>query len=119
MSIEIGSKYVKDGEVVEVLNICSVNYEDNFIKTIFYATKECLEKGGFIHIENLHIISICDFLKQYKPVTFEYMYAFKDAHNICRLPTSNFYKDDEEFELYHPNKTEYQRLDFTKRERKC
>lgn len=109
MNIEKESKWVKDGQVYTVSKVEEVLNPRNDTEILVWFS------GGMVEY---YATTQPLFLEQYKPITLEYMYAFKDNHNICRVPTSDFYKDDEEFELYHPNRTEYQRLDFTKRERK-
>ena len=69
-----------------------------------------------------HVLSVRDFLEQYKPyeVVYEYRYALQLSKERT-IVTDDFYKDDEEFVrawLSENDKSAYQRLDFTKRERK-
>ena len=105
MIIEIGSKWVKDGEVVEVHNIVETVGRDELI---WFTCK----KG------KTHILIDYDFLEQYKPyeVVYEYQYAYLDGDGSAEI-TVNFYKDDAELLSATLIKV-YQRLDFTKRERK-
>ena len=103
MSIEIGSKWFKDGEVVVIREIGKMGNID----CIMYSD------GVF------HALTMCDFLEQYKPyeVVYEYKYAYpliKDYHEI--IIVQNVYLTDEQMEK--SGTKEYQRLDFTKRERK-
>lgn len=118
MSIEINSKWVKDGEVVIIENLGN-----------FCSNKEILNFSGSsdvvqfrqCNISIIEIMYISKFLEQYKPyeVVYEYQYVYMDTDNRAET-TVSFYKDDVEFfEAYNGsfNKS-YQRLDFTKRERK-
>lgn len=110
MNIEIGSKWVKDGEVVEVSNIVHtpcVKGSAIYIHTIVYHSQ----------LEDFRARERVEFLEQYKPyeVVYEYQYACYDAVSGA-LITNNFYTDMEA--LLSINDVN-QRLDFTKRERKC
>ena len=114
MSIEIGSKWVKDVEVVEVLN-CRKNHGG-----IYQDMIPCV---WFIFDGDTHVLTERDFLEQYKPYepVYEYRYALQLSKERA-IVTDDFYKDDEEFVqawLSENDKSAYQRLDFTKRERKC
>ena len=108
MSIKIGSKWVKDGEVVEVLDRLLVEYtsRDDLrdCTIVFYQ-----DKGRYNHA-----IAQRDFLEQYKPYepVYEYKYA-TDIHCGTKILDKYFTEDEikEEYEVY-------QRIDFTKRERK-
>ena len=66
--------------------------------------------------EGNHVLTERDFLKQYKPyeVVYEYKYAYYTGVSEC---ISQDYFTDCEFETKTVYRT-YQRLDFTKRERK-
>lgn len=60
MIIEIGSKWIKDGEVVEVENIKDNHFDNNST-----SRTDCLwfwDKQG-----SIHVLTECDFLEQYKP----------------------------------------------------
>lgn len=104
MIIEIGSKWVKDGEVVEVKALTS----SILVEVVWYSKNDKKE----------HVITKDDFLEQYKPYepVYEYQWAYKRA-------TDSKWSISDIFYLYTPyltrDKAEYQRLDFTKRERKC
>ena len=104
MSIEIGSKWVKDGEVVEVHNIVETVGRD---EVIYYKCKQGKE----------HISYDYDSLEQYKPyeVVYEYLYALDYEYLGV---SEKYYKDDEEFQTKNKLCKSFQRLDFTKRERK-
>lgn len=106
MSIEIGSKWVKDGEVVEIKYI-ELAYD---VVCIFFDN------------DAYHVLAEYDFLEQYKPYepVYEYKYAFA---NISQLDSvwfdSTYFKDEIEIgKSYLLNTIKYQRIDFTKRERK-
>ena len=103
-NIEIGSKWVKDGEVVEVKALTS----SMFVEIVWYS-KNC---------EKEHVITKDDFLEQYKPyeVVYEYRYAYLDGDGSAET-TLGFYKDDAELLSTTIIKV-CQRLDFTKRKRK-
>ena len=114
MSIEIGQKYINEkGEVVEVLDI--INYrtrkgEYDFPTVIYIG-------------ERVHVLTWKDFAEQYNhyEIIYEYMYAIQ-LYREKIIVTYDFYKDDEEFAkewLSENDKSAYQRIDFTKRERKC
>ena len=105
MNIEIGSKWIKDGEAVEVKALTS----SILVEVVWYS------KNG----EKEHVITKDDFLEQYKPyeVVYEYKYAYpiiKDDYEI--IIVQNEYLTDEQ--MKKSGIEEYQRLDFTKRERK-
>ena len=104
MSIEIGSKFVKDGEVVEVKALTS----SILVEVVWYSKND----------EKEHVLTKDDFLEQYKPceVVYEYQYAYLDGDGSAET-TIYFYKDDAELLSATLIKV-YQRLDFTKRERK-
>ena len=70
MNIEIGSKWIKDGEVVEVHNIVETVGRD---EVIYYKCKQGKE----------HISYDYDFLEQYKPyeVVYEYRWATEERIN--------------------------------------
>ena len=112
MSIEIGKKYInKYGEVVEVSNIVHtpcVKGSAIYIDTVVYHRQ----------LEDFRATERVDFLEQYKPyeVVYEYQYAYLDGDESAET-TVDFYKDDAELLSATLIKV-YQRLDFTKRERK-
>ena len=103
MNIEIFSKWIKDGEVVEVTN----TYESVGISCIWYIDKDTIS----------HILTERDFLEQYKPyeVVYEYLYALDYEYLGI---SEKYYKDDTEFQTKNEMCKSFQRLDFTKRERK-
>lgn len=113
MSIEIGSKWVKDGEVVEVLN-CRKNHGG-----IYQDMIPCV---WFIFDVDTHILTERDFLEQYKPYepVYEYRYCYISYFGeICI--SNGFFKNDDEMKTIialKENSKDFQRLDFTKRERK-
>ena len=117
MSIEIGSKWFKDGEVVVIREIGKMGNID----CIMYSD------GVF------HALTMCDFLEQYKPYepVYEYQYAIKigtGIGNILKIDNVIYYSDEYKHSIsgayYTDNEKKpehwisYQRLDFTKRERK-
>lgn len=108
MSIEKDSKWVKDGEVVE-LNTARDNYFDNGntsrVECVWFWDKE----------GNIHVLTERDFLEQYKP--YEPVYEYRYVTDIyCETKILNrYFTEDEIKEEYEV----YQRIDFTKRERKC
>ena len=99
-NIEIGSKWFKDGEVVVIREIGKMGNID----CIMYSD------GVF------HALTMCDFLEQYKPYepVYEYKYAYDTGVSVC---ISNRYYTDLEFKAETVYE-QYQRLNFTKRERK-
>ena len=105
MSIEIGSKWVKDVEVVEVLN-CRKNHGG-----IYQDMIPCV---WFIFDGDTHVLTERDFLEQYKP--YEPVYEYRYVTDIyCETKILNrYFTEDEIKEEYEV----YQRIDFTKRERK-
>ena len=114
MSIAKDSKWVKDGEVVE-LNTARDNYFDNGntsrVECVWFWDKE----------GNIHVLTERDFLKQYKPyeVVYEWQWAYI-TNSLLRWHISN-YMTEEEFKTWQGSANsslEYQRIDFTKRERK-
>lgn len=107
MSIEKDTKWVKDGEVVE-LNTARDNYFDNGntsrVECVWFWDKE----------GNIHVLTERDFLEQYKP--YEPVYEYRYVTDIyCETKILNrYFTEDEIKEEYEV----YQRIDFTKRERK-
>ena len=90
MSIEIGSKWVKDGEVVEVLN-CRKNHGG-----IYQDMIPCV---WFIFDGDTHVLTERDFLEQYKPYkpVYEYQYAIKigtGSGNILKIDNVIYYSDE-------------------------
>lgn len=107
MSIEIGSRWVKDGKVVEVTNF----YESVSIWCIWFIDSKTIS----------HILTERDFLEQYKPYepVYEWQWAYI-TNSLLNWHTSN-YMTEEEFKTWQGsanNSLVYQRLDITKRERK-
>ena len=108
MSIEIGSKWVKDGEVVEV-----ERQRENHFSEVNTLRIDCV--WFFDKEESIHVLTERDFLEQYKPEpVYEYKYAYDTGVSVC---ISNRYYTDLEFKAETVYE-QYQRLDFTKIERK-
>ena len=117
MSIEAGQKYIdKDGEVVDVISLRKNYYgygDFEYEYGVWFEDRE----------ETLHVLIERDFLEQYKPEpVYEYQFLCKVKDGDCWDSVTVYHKDiqecinsecEEERERY-----EYQRLDFTKRERK-
>ena len=113
MSIEIGSKWVKDGEVVEVVGALSVNYSHNHVVMCIWFKYQKKE-------DYYHVLTERDFLEQYKPyepeTVPEWQWAYT-TNSLLRWHISN-YMTDEEFKTWKcgaNSSLEYKRLDFTKR----
>ena len=105
MSIEKDSKWVKDGEVVEVFN-CRKNHGG-----IYQDMIPCV---WFLFDGDTHVLTESDFLEQYKPYEPVYEYKFvTDIHCGTKI-LDGYFTEDEIKEKYEV----YQRIDFTKRERK-
>ena len=111
MSIEIGQKYINEkGEVVEVLDI--INYrtrkgEYDFPTVIYIG-------------ERVHVLTWKDFAEQYKPYEVVYEYEFiAQQPNGDRHYTNYLTEKEMEYFSFQNDCAYYQRLDFTKRERKC
>lgn len=113
MSIEKDSKWVKDGEVVEVvwLNATFVyEYElSGNEKMVWYECDSDTQKNKI-----RHVLTERDFLEQYKP--YEPVYEYRYVTDIyCETKILNrYFTEDEIKEEYEV----YQRIDFTKKERK-
>ena len=107
MQVTIESKWVKDEEVVEVLNIIETVGRDEIV---WYKCSK----------NKKHVIMYDDFLEQYKPYepVYEYQYAYINRDNNI-VTSFAFYKDDAEFLEVDNNTILFQRLDFTKRKRVC
>ena len=108
MIIEIGTKWVKDGEVVEVTYIVETVGRD---EVIYYKCKQGKE----------HISYDYDFLEQYKP--YESVYEWQWCYITNLLPSwhTTGYMTQEEFIAWQcsaHSSLEYKLLHFTKRERK-
>ena len=110
MSIEIGSTWVKDGEVVEVFSLRKNNYGDGGTE---YKNGVWFKDA----VIEYHVLTESDFLEQYKPyeVVYEYLYAL-DYEYIGI--SEKYYTDDDDFKKRNEQCVSFQRLDFTKRERK-
>lgn len=108
MSIEIGSKWVKDGEVVEVKALTS----SILVEVVWYSKND----------EKEHVITKDDFLEQYNPYKPVYEYKYVIGFTEFQKITNKFYKSDEELmsseDTYGFIGQSFQRIDFTKRERK-
>lgn len=106
MEIKVNSKWVKDCKVarIEIVKIASC-----------YGHKEV----WFWALGEYHVLTEIDFLEQYKPYEpiYEYQYAFH-TWDVDTNVTNSFFKDDTEFKKINPAYPSFQRLDFTKRERK-
>ena len=106
MSIEIGSKWVKDGEVVEVTDITETVGRD---EVIYFKCKQGKD----------HVLYDYDFLEQYKPYEVVYEYEFIAQQPNGDRQYTNFMTEKEmEHFSFQNDCAYYQRLDFTKRERK-
>lgn len=106
-NIEIGSKWVKDGVVVEIKYI-ELAYD---VVCIFFDN------------DAYHVLAEYDFLEQYKPYEPVYEYRFMYQLNDINFGEWHlhpaFYKTVEDCINYTTrNAYNFQRLDFTKRERK-
>ena len=114
MSIEKGSKWVKDGEVVEV-----ERQRENHFSEVNTLRIDCV--WFFDKEESIHVLTERDFLEQYKPEpVYEYKYVIGSTE--FQKITNKFYKTFEELmnseDIYGFIGQSFQRLDFTKRERK-
>lgn len=118
MSIEIGSKWVKDGEVVKIISRNQNNYENLFN---CFVSEYCVWYSKTQEKDVIHVLTEQDFLEQYKPYepVYEWQWAYF-TNSLLKWHTSN-YMTEEEFKTWQGsanNSLVYQRLDFTKRERK-
>lgn len=102
--MQIGDKFIKDLEVVEIKEFEIQRAKCRKI-VWFYSKNYCYE----------HCLTESDFLKQYKPYApvYEYMWAYGGGNSTVRITE---YETDEEFKRKVCG-MDYQRLDFTKRER--
>ena len=107
MSIEIGKKYInKDGEVVEVHNIVETIGRDELI---WFTCKQ----------GKRHILIDYDFTEQYKPYEPIYEWEFVAQQPDGFRHFTDFMTEKEmEYFSFQNDCAYYQRLDFTKRERK-
>lgn len=130
MSIEAGQKYIdKDGEVVEIISRNQNNYENLFN---CFVSEYCVWYSKTQEKDVIHVLTEQDFLEQYKPEpVYEYQYAIKirtGRGNILKIDNLIYYSDEYKHSIsgayYTDNEKKpehwisYQRLDFTKRERK-
>ena len=89
MSIAKDSKWVKDGEVVE-LNTARDNYFDNGntlrVECVWFWDKE----------GNIHVLTERDFLEQYKPYepVYEWQWAYI-TNSLLKWHTSNYMAEEE------------------------
>ena len=104
MNIEINSKWVKDGKVVEVKSIEDIRIDKRTLIWFMHSIKT----------DYLHVLTEHDFLEQYKP--YEPVYEYRYVTDIyCETKILNrYFTEDEIKEEYEV----YQRIDFTKRERR-
>ena len=107
MSIEIDSLWTDGDNIIRVKRIDYIAA----LKVVIY------EEIGV-----KHILTERDFLEQYKPyeVVYEWQWAYI-TNSLLRWHISN-YMTEEEFKTWQGSANsslEYQRLDFTKRERTC
>lgn len=106
MSIAIGSKWVKDGKVVEVFKITTVITHD---EVVFYTCEKGINHVSFDY----------DFLEQYKPYEPIYEWEFVAQQPDGVRHFTDFMTEKEmEYFSFQNDCAYYQRLDFTKRERK-
>ena len=119
MSIEIGSKWVKDGEVVKIISRNKNNYENLFN---CFVSEYCVWYSKTQEKDVIHVLTEQDFLEQYKPYEPVYEYKYVIGFTEFQKITNKFYKSDEELmsseDTYGFIGQSFQRLDFTKRERK-
>ena len=112
--VKIGIKWQhKDGGVYEVVGqeICS---KDSIQCAIGRTLIWYKDQKGDIHVDTEE--DFLDSFKPYEPV-YEYQWAYVTKHNSgARLTV---FMTEEQFILWNSEGLEYQRLDFTKRERKC
>lgn len=112
MIIEVGNHYINaQGEIVELI--------DDTVNAYNVGATYCIWFKDLAN--NYHVLTHDDFSEQFKlyePI-FEYQYAY--MHEGTTETTALFYKDNTEFYEAYKNSFNgsYQRLDFTKRERKC
>ena len=111
--MEIGSKWQhKDGGVYEV-----TDYREQAFKNTNGFTDNTLcvwykDQDGEIYVRTeKHFL---DSFKPYEPV-YEYRYALDSG---CLDISASYYLDDKEFKARNQLTEKFQRLDFTKRERK-
>ena len=105
----IDTKWIKDGEIVTVTNALKLRATEGDADVVWYRDSS----------QDPHIILRADFLEQYKPYEpiYEYQYAFH-TWDVDTNVTNSFFKDDTDFKKINPAYPSFQRLDFTKRERK-
>lgn len=115
MSIEVGQKYIgQDGVVVEVIRHTKDAHHTDGIWTVIFSDTQWR-----------HVLTERDFLEQYKPYepVYEYQFLWKVKDGDCwDSVTTSYYKDIQECvnseSEEEKGRYEYQRLDFTERERK-
>ena len=107
MSIEKGSKWVKDGEVVEVKKVEEMTHQGFFYPVVWFNSTQ----------HYAHILTERDFFEQYKPYepVYEYQYAVNSSRGVIEINSE--YRTDSEAKFFYTG-LPFQRLDFTKRERK-
>ena len=100
MSIEIGSKWVKDGEVVKVLGALknSINYSNNYVVM-------CIWFKHQIKADYYHVLTERDFLEQYKPYD-EFVYRWVYVVNNAIYFTDEKMTHDEFEKAYIGEKVE-------------
>lgn len=121
MSIEIGSKWVKDGEVVDVVSNFHFTLEDEHKKNDGIDLFSGCTVWFFV-AEKVSVLTERDFLEKYKPYEPVYEYKYVIGSTEFQKITNKFYKNFEELmnseDTYGFIGQSFQRLDFTKRERK-
>lgn len=108
MSIEVGSKWVKNNEFATVI-------KNDILINLFCVLFETQEKT----LVTRHILTNSDFLEQYKPYepVYEYKYAFIDYRGEA-VVSLIYFINEKDFKNRIGNSVKFlQRLDFTKRER--
>ena len=112
--IEIGSKWQdKDGGVYTIYSTIAYSYEGSF---------KIREKTPVVWYKDqknkTHVDTIEDFLDSFKPYdepVYEYRYALDFEHLGI---SDSYYLDDKDFKAKNQLTKKFQRLDFTRRERK-
>ena len=77
------------------------------------ATKVVVFKDEFSEDGSVQSLPAEEFVAKYEPMLFQYCY-YNGANSNFPLTASIFYYlDDVEFELYHSNRPDYQKIGFT------
>lgn len=109
----VNTKWIKDDEIVTVTNTLTLMATEGDADVVWYRDSA----------QNSHIMLHIDFLEQYVPYEtvyeYRYVYRYEDSDGDASYPmvTSAFYKNDREF-AHEYTENQFQRIDFTKQERK-